>query len=69
MNRKLYLQKALDALSQVVANLQAADEPAMADRVIHEFEDEILAEIEAEPRGRDTDDAYEQSVDEGMECV
>ncbi len=39
------------------------------DRVIHEFEDEILAEGEAESRGRDTDDAYEQMVEDEMGCI
>jgi hypothetical protein len=64
MSRREHLQKAADALAEVMHHLQAAGE---TDLVFHEriqfgnVEDRINDLIDAEPRGRDTDDAYEEA--------
>jgi len=68
MNRREHLIKAGDALSQVIAHLQAAGEETLAS-MYQAREESILDLIDAEKRGADTDDAYEQMVDDEMGCL
>jgi hypothetical protein len=62
MNRRQHLQAAADHLADVMEHLQLAGE---GDLVLHEriqfgnVEERINDLINAEPRGKDTDDAYE----------
>jgi hypothetical protein len=69
MTRRQHLRKAADHLREVMEHLQLAGE---GDLVLHEriqfhnVEDRIDDLINAEPRGRDTDDAYEQAVEDGV---
>lgn len=66
MTRRDHLQQAANKLHEVMEHLQLAGEQ---DLVFHEriqfgnVEDRILDLIDAEPRGKDTDDAYEESRD------
>ena len=62
--------KAEDALGQLVEHLKRAGEWNNLWQIpVGDLEEQIFAEIDAEPRGKDTDDAYEQSVDDQMGCV
>lgn len=69
MTRREHLQKAADHLAEVMGHLQAAGE---TDLVFHEriqfgnVENRISDLLDAEPRGKDTDDAYESMIEEEM---
>jgi hypothetical protein len=66
MTRRQHLQKAWDALGQVIEHLQRAGEEDMVfhdDIKFREAEDHIINLIDAEPHGKDTDDAYEEMVE------
>lgn len=66
MKRRDYLQKAADALGQVIANLQHAGENELASWISSNHEENIDDLLNAEPRGPDTDDAYELSRERGQ---
>jgi hypothetical protein len=70
MTRREHLEKAEDHLCQVIAHLQAAGVPVGRSWTCETaLEAYILELIEAEPRGEDTDYAYEQMVDDEMGCM
>lgn len=69
MSRREHLQKAWNHLGQVMEHLQRAGEQDLvfhADVKFCDVEEHIIGLIDAEPRGRDTDDAYEQAVEDGV---
>ena len=72
MTRREHLQKAHDAYSQVIAHLQAAgavDDLLETNIFFSEAESAIMDLMDAEPRGKDTDDAYEQMIEDEMGCM
>lgn len=60
MSRRDHLRKAADALGQAIEHLRRANEDDLAARLSRNFEEDIDDLIDVEPRGRDTDNAYEQ---------
>jgi hypothetical protein len=72
MNRRQHLQKAADHLGQVLEHLSRAQVIFEADAdgelltELRKFEERLSDLQDAEPRGRDTDDAYEQAVEDSV---
>ena len=69
MNRREHLKKAWDTIGQLMEHLQRAGEEDLVfhdDIKFRDVEERIMDLIAAEPRGKDTDDAYEQAVEDGV---
>ena len=66
MNRREHLTKAWDAYSQLVAQLDAAGERVTGKSddwpELNGIEERIMDLRDAEPVGKDTDAAYEESI-------